>query len=81
MPIPSKNTMDSMRIAGILIILFFKLNSRMTRIVSNPLVNFTKLKVLAAEIYGPINVKAVHLYTVAVIKRFSDNRALFLICE
>ena len=44
------------------------------------LVNFTDLEVLATIIYCPVNIEAVHLDTVALVKRVPDYGTLVLIC-
>ena len=44
-------------------------------------VYLTQLEILAAEINGPVNVKAVHFDAVALIKRVLDNGTLILIYE
>jgi hypothetical protein len=44
------------------------------------LVNFTALEVLAAIIYCPVNIEAVHLDAIALVKRVPDNGTLVLVC-
>jgi hypothetical protein len=44
-----------------------------------PLVNFTDLEVLATIIYCHVNIEAVHLDAIALVKRVSDNGALVLV--
>jgi hypothetical protein len=43
-------------------------------------VNFTDLEVLATIIHCPVNIEAVHLDAIALVKRIPDNGALVLIC-
>lgn len=51
------------------------------KVPDNFLVYLTQSEVLAAEVHGLVNVKAVHFDAVAVIKRIPDNGTLVLICE